>query len=153
LLGQSVSTLMPSPAQGESESGALVRRDSTLEFDDHYYAQAPSASEQFESTLYDRNGREFLAEIARRRIDTEDGTLVMSLIRDITERRRIAVALDESEERYRTVAETASDVIIGVGEDGRIQFANSSVQRVLGYKPSEIEGMKMTKLMPEYLRD
>ncbi len=153
LLGQSVATLMPAPAQGEAEAVALVRRESPLEFDDDYYAQAPSASEQFESTLYDRDGREFLAEIARRRIDTEDGALVMSLIRDITERRRIAVALDESEERYRTVAETASDVIIGVGEDGRIQFVNSSVQRVLGYKPSEIEGMKMTKLMPEYLRD
>jgi PAS domain S-box-containing protein len=153
LLGQSAEMLTQEPAQNHSEALAIFGQDSGKEFDDYYYAQGPGASEQFEHTLADRSGREFQAEITRRRIDTEDGIMVMSLIRDITERRRIAVALDESEERYRNVTETASDVIMVVGDDGRIQFVNSSVQRVFGYRPSEMEGMNLTKVIPEYLRD
>src|SRR5262249_12888110 len=47
----------------------------------------------------------------------------------------------------------ASDVIIAVGEDGRIQLVNSSVEKVFGYTPSEVVGMEMGTLMPEYLRN
>ncbi|MGH9768454.1 MAG: PAS domain S-box protein, partial [Blastocatellia bacterium] len=152
LLGLGVETLTPKRLNGRQEAVALVRRDSPLELDDYYYTQSTSVSEQFEFILADRHKREFQAEITRRQIDTEDGILVMSLIRDISERRRIAVALNESEERYRNVAETASDVIMVVGEDGCVQFVNSSVERVFGYRPVEVEGKNMTMLMPEHLR-
>jgi PAS domain S-box-containing protein len=153
LLGQSAEILTPERALGQSDAVTIIRQDSPLDLDDSDYDQATGVSEQFEFKLADRNGREFEAEITRRRIDTEDGTLIMSLIRDITERRRIAVALDESEERYRNVAETASDVIITVGDDGHVKFVNSSVQRVFGYRPAEVEGKNLMMLMPEYLRD
>ncbi|HKE02973.1 MAG TPA: PAS domain S-box protein, partial [Blastocatellia bacterium] len=153
LLGQSAEMLTPERAPGESQDVTLIRQDSSLDLDDYFYPQATGVSEQLEFNLADRSGREFEAEITRRQIDTEDGILVMSLIRDITERRRIAVALDESEERYRNVAETASDVIMTVSEDGHVQFVNSSVQRVFGYRPAEVEGKEMMMLMPEYLRD
>jgi PAS domain S-box-containing protein len=72
---------------------------------------------------------------------------------DISERKRAEEALRESEERYRGVAEAASDVIIAVGEDGRIQLVNSSVEKVFGYTPSEVVGANLTTLMPEYMRD
>ncbi|HKQ76677.1 MAG TPA: PAS domain S-box protein [Blastocatellia bacterium] len=153
LLGQSAEILLPERAQGQSGALAIIRQDSPLDLEDYYYDQTTGVSEQFEFNLADRNGREFEAEITRRRIDTEDGILIMSLIRDITERRRIAVALDESEERYRNVTETASDVIMTVGDDGHVKFVNSSVQRVFGYRPAEVEGNDLVMLMPEYLRD
>jgi hypothetical protein len=72
---------------------------------------------------------------------------------DVAERKQAEEALRESEERYRGVAEAASDVIIAVGEDGRIQLVNSSVEKVLGYTPSEVVGMDLATLMPEYLRN
>ena len=152
LLGQSVEALAPGHLRGRQEAITVFRRDSPLELDDYSNGLSTGVSEQFEFTLADRGGREFQVEITRRRIDTEDGTLVMSLIRDISERRRIAGALFESEERYRRVAETASDVIVAVDEDDRIQFVNSSVEEVFGYTQSEAVGMNLTALMPEYLR-
>lgn len=47
-------------------------------------------------------------------------------------------ALRESEERYRIVAETATDAILTVDQDSRIIFANQSTQNVFGYTTPEI---------------
>src|SRR5262245_50482566 len=88
LLGQSVETLTP-PA---SESVDVVRLDAPMELGDGHYAQALGPSEQFECVLTDRAGREFRAEIARRRIETRDGILVMSVIRELGEKGRIGGA-------------------------------------------------------------
>jgi PAS domain S-box-containing protein len=147
LLGQSVETL----TAGRAESVAIGRRDAPAELGADHYAEGLGASEQFESVLVDRAGREFQAEITRRRIETKDGILVMSVIREIGERGRIGGVLRESEERYRKVAETASDVIVAASEDGRILFVNSSVEKVFGYKPSEVAGAELTQLMPDFM--
>ncbi|HXK40029.1 MAG TPA: PAS domain S-box protein, partial [Candidatus Paceibacterota bacterium] len=58
----------------------------------------------------------------------------------------------ESESRFRTLAETASDAIITIEEDSTIVFVNEAVDRVFGYAPSEILGKKLTSLMPERMR-
>jgi PAS domain S-box-containing protein len=147
LLGQSVDTL----TTGRSESVAVVRRDAQTENGAEHYSGGLGASEQFESVLVDRSGREFQAEITRRRIETKDGILVMSIIREIGERGRIVGALRETEERYRRVAETTSDVILAAGEDGRILFVNSQVEKIFGYKPAEVVGAELTRLMPDFM--
>jgi PAS domain S-box-containing protein len=147
LLGQSVDTL----TTGRSESVAVVRRDTQEESGADPYGGDLGASEQFESVLVDRAGREFQAEITRRRIETKDGILVMSVIREIGERGRIVGALREIEDRYRRVAETTSDVILAAGEDGRILFVNSSVEKVFGYKVAEMIGAELTRIMPDFM--
>ncbi|HZF38013.1 MAG TPA: PAS domain S-box protein, partial [Blastocatellia bacterium] len=147
LLGQNVETL----TAGRSESVAIVRRDTPVELDADPYAKSLGASEQFESVLADRSGREFQAEITRRRIETKDGILVMSVIREMGERGRIGGVLRESDERYRRFAETTSDVIVAAAEDGHILFVNSSVEKVFGYKPAEVIGGELTQLMPDFM--
>ena len=59
----------------------------------------------------------------------------------------------ESESRFRTLAETASDAIITIEEDSTIVFVNDAVERVFGYAPDEVIGKKLTMLMPESMRD
>ncbi len=152
LLGQSVDMLVPARLRGQQREEAYVNDDSLLELDEALLStNATDSIDQVEFYVVDRSGREFPAEITRRQIETEDGIMVMSLIRDVTERRRIAAALRESEERYRNVAETASDVILTVDDDGAIQFVNSSVEDVFGYKPAEVLGQQLSVLMPDYL--
>jgi PAS domain S-box-containing protein len=147
LLGQNVDTL----TAGRSESVAVVRRDASEEFDADPYAKSLGASEQFESVLADRSGREFQAEITRRRIETKDGIMVMSIIREMGDRGRIGGPARESDDRYRRVAETTSDVIIAADEDGRILFVNSSVEKVFGYKAADVIGAELTLLMPDFM--
>jgi PAS domain S-box-containing protein len=149
LLGQSVETLTPEL----SESGAVIRLDAPAEIEADLYAGDLGASERFECILTDRAGREFQAEIARRRIETKDGIQVMSVVREVGEKGRIVGALRESEGRYRRVVETAPDVIVTAGEDGRILFVNSSVEKVFGYRTAEVVGAELTRLMPDFIRN
>jgi PAS domain S-box-containing protein len=72
--------------------------------------------------------------------------------RDITERKMFEMALKESEEQFRAVAETAADVIITIDEKSVILFVNQATEDVFGYSPHELIGQQLTLLMPEYLR-
>ncbi len=60
--------------------------------------------------------------------------------------------LRESEALYRTVSEIASDAIIVIDEDSKIQFVNHSTERIFGYREDELLGQQLTMLMPDYLR-
>lgn len=73
--------------------------------------------------------------------------------RDITEQFRASAALRESEERYRVVAETASDGILTIDAEGSILFANDAAGRIFGYKVSELAGMPLVRLIPEEMRE
>ncbi len=58
----------------------------------------------------------------------------------------------ESETRYRTLAETASDAIITIDETSKIIYVNDAVEAIFGYSADELIGKEMTMLMPEHLR-
>ncbi len=74
---------------------------------------------------------------------------VLSLaVRDITERKRAAEALRESEKRYRQLIESAHDWIWEIDEYGRYVFCSPMVVDVLGYEPEEVLGKTPFDLMP-----
>ena len=58
-----------------------------------------------------------------------------------------------SEESYRVVAESASDVIITIDENNIILFANPAAQKVFGYAPPELIGEELGILIPERMRE
>ncbi|HYE95595.1 MAG TPA: PAS domain S-box protein [Rubricoccaceae bacterium] len=61
-------------------------------------------------------------------------------------------ALQRSEQRYRLLLETASDAIVTIGTDNTIHYANPAVEHIFGYAPGELEGERLTRLMPEDYR-
>jgi PAS domain S-box-containing protein len=75
-----------------------------------------------------------------------------SQIGQFIERKATELALRESEERYRLVAETASDAIITINEKSTILFANPAVEKVFGYQREELLGQNLAILIPEHLR-
>jgi PAS domain S-box-containing protein len=58
---------------------------------------------------------------------------------DITDRRRVEEALRESEEKYRVVAEGASDGIAIIRE-GRLEYVNPCLAHMAGYSVEELSG-------------
>jgi len=68
--------------------------------------------------------------------------VVQKLVRRIT----------ASEERYRTVTETATDGILSVDEKGRILFANAAAAGVFGYAADGMLGRSVLELIPNRLR-
>ncbi len=80
-------------------------------------------------------------------------TAVVRISRNITDRKKAERTIGESEERYRVIAETASDAIITVDEDSRVVFANRAVLDIFGYEPEDLKGKLMTVIVPPRFRD
>jgi PAS domain S-box-containing protein len=59
-----------------------------------------------------------------------------------TRRKAVETALQESEQRFRQVAETSGEFIWEVDVNGLYTYANPVVEEILGYKPEEIVGKK-----------
>jgi PAS domain S-box-containing protein len=66
---------------------------------------------------------------------------------DIAAWREAEQALRESEERYRTLVETASDVILSFDAQGHLTFANQAVREVLGVEPEDMVGRHFRDLL------
>ena len=77
----------------------------------------------------------------------------VAIFNDVTEQKRAEKARREIEERYRVVVETASDAIIMIDEESRIEFVNGAAEKVFGYAKAEMIGESLTMLMPEPLRE
>ena len=90
-------------------------------------------------------GEEFPVEISLSPLETDEGTMVMSAVRDITDRRR-------AEQKFRALLESAPDAMVIVGRDGRIALVNSQTERLFGYKRSELLGQPIEILVPERYR-
>ena len=62
---------------------------------------------------------------------------VQAVIKDITERKEIEEALQESKEKYRCVVENAKEAIV-VAQDGVLKFVNPRTLEITGYSESEL---------------
>ena len=74
-------------------------------------------------------------------------------VEDITERKIAENALQQSEERFRTVASSAVDAVIITDVEGSIVFCNDSLQRIFGYNELDIIGESVNILMPGRYKD
>src|SRR4029453_8135676 len=72
---------------------------------------------------------------------------------EVRERKRAEELMRESEQRFRTLAETATDTIITIDQNSRILFANSAAEHLFGYSQQELLGKQLTMLMPERFRN
>ncbi len=71
------------------------------------------------------------------RDETSAITGVVLVFRDQTEERRSRKALEESEERYRTLADHIYDWEFWIAPDGRLVYCSPSCERVTGYRAEE----------------
>lgn len=66
--------------------------------------------------------------------------------------KKIREELHESEAHHRIVAEMASDAIVTIDANSTILFANRATGEIFGYTAAELNGARLTMLMPERLR-
>ncbi|MCW4010432.1 MAG: PAS domain S-box protein [Candidatus Bathyarchaeota archaeon] len=70
--------------------------------------------------------------------------LVVSIVRDITERKQLINDLQASEERFRAISTSATDAIILVDEDETVVYWNPASEKIFGYSEKEAVGKKLS---------
>src|SRR5689334_22824713 len=58
----------------------------------------------------------------------------------------------ESDANYRSLFETTPDLVAIMDDSGMVVAVNSSVHRILGFKPEELIGRPLSRIMPERYR-
>jgi PAS domain S-box-containing protein len=65
---------------------------------------------------------------------------IVGSLQDVTDRKLTELALQESETRYRLLAETATDLILRTDLAGRCLYASHAAESILGFAPLELVG-------------
>ena len=85
----------------------------------------------------------------------EDGSFggIDGIVYDITQSKQAERALQESEERYRTLVESAGEAIFIVDEKGVFQLVNKRAARRLGFSPEDFVGKKLGDFFPKEITE
>ena len=84
-----------------------------------------------------KDGTIFYADISGRRILYHGRPCVLALFRDVTERRQAQVALQESEEKYKTLVDTSPDVVIMADLTGHVSFVSRRLVELHGAESAD----------------
>ena len=115
-----------------------------------------------------RDGSEFPVEISLSPVATGAGTIVLSVIRDISDRKRIedelrrakdeldrrkSRELRDSQNRLAMIVDSSQDAIIGKNLDGTVTHWNKGAEHMYGYTAAEMIGRPITVLAPKERAD
>jgi PAS domain S-box-containing protein len=92
-----------------------------------------------------KDGSEFAVEISLSPLTTDTGTLVISIIRDTTARKKV-------EAKFRGFLEAAPDAIVVVNREGKIVILNTQAERLFKHTRENLVGMPVETLVPERFR-
>jgi len=89
-----------------------------------------------------KDGTEFPVEISLSPLETPQGPMVISAIRDVTARKG-------AEDKFRALLESAPDAMVIVDRRGNIVLVNSRTEELFGYARREMLGYPVEVLIPE----
>lgn len=109
----------------------------------------PGEHVTYESVFKRKNGESFPVELRIGIISWDGNEVVLTLARDIADRRRAEAALIESEEKFRSLFETSHDPIFIGSVNGIVEDVNKAWLDLFGYEKDEAIGMDMRILLAD----
>ena len=136
LIGQSIEVLVP---EAQRARHASLRE---------HFAAAPRSRPMVSGLeLYGqrKDGSEFRLEIALNPIETQDGLIVTSTVREISR-------TDDSEAYFKHLLELAPDAMVIIDDNGKIAIVNGQAEEMFGYGRDQMLGQPIEMLLPDRLR-
>jgi PAS domain S-box-containing protein len=103
------------------------------------------SSALYEVELIHMDGRHVPVEVMGRSLTWQGRRVRAAAFRDISERKRAEEALRQSEEKHRTIVETANEGIITVDAESVTTYVNATFANMLGFSPEELIGKEITE--------
>ena len=142
LVGRTLREVAPSAEEGENDATDCARVLET--------GVAGVWNDEPTFAYLDDRGRRIILDIRIVRIDEER---VSYSWRDVTDRHEARHKMEQSEERFRLLAETMSDVV-SLSRGGVLEWVSPSVTRAFGWDPEELVGLDPFALVhPDDLAD
>lgn len=102
-------------------------------------------ADRFETRHRRKDGSEIDLEISVSRMRSGEN-MMLAFAREIGERKQAEARLRESEERYRTLAESSPDAIFVIDPQLRLRYVNSAAASLLQREPQELIGLTQKDL-------
>ncbi|MEJ0097749.1 MAG: EAL domain-containing protein [Bauldia sp.] len=112
-------------------------------------ALAPHVGKGIELLGRRKDGTQFPIELMLSPLDSAEGILVTSAIRDISVRKSVELHLAQMEARYRGLLEAAPDAMVVINQKGEIVLLNLQAEKQFGYRRDELVGQPVTNIIPE----
>lgn len=135
-----------------AESGLLSADDVSKAAANLRKVTAGQSSGPTEYTVRRKSGSLIAVEVRTFPVTIGGRILSLGIARDITARKHAEEAIKASEKKFRSIFETAANLITSVNEQGIIVDCNDRVREFLGYEKEEILGRPMSRIIhPDYL--
>lgn len=131
VIGRNVSMLMPEPYRGEHDSYIGNYLDS---------GQAKIIGRTREAAALRKDGQEIPIVLSVGETWSDSERVFVGFVTDITERRHAEIALLASEQRFRDIADVASDWIWETDADLRYSYFSEQMEKMTGLSARELLG-------------
>ncbi|MGB0683926.1 MAG: sensor domain-containing protein [Magnetovibrionaceae bacterium] len=99
-------------------------------------------------TFLTMTGQQVALEVSAVALKNEDFEGIMIVGRDVTDRNTALETAIAREKRLQAVMDSVLDAIVTMDVEGVIQDCNSAVERIFGYRPEQLIGSNISRLMP-----
>ncbi len=143
IVGQGIAVLMLPPH--ETEHSRYVERFLTS-------GQARWLGTDYEILAVRKDGSTLPIELGASKVELHGTPLIVGIVRDVSEARRVQQALHDSERRYRRIVETAREGVWVLDVDGKTVFVNARMAEILGCGVQELEHAQVDDFLAPELR-
>ncbi len=134
IVGQALTVLMPARYRQAHEKG-LARIEAT--------GEGRIIGSVVELHGLRKNGEEFPIELSLATWKTATGSYYSGIIRDISDRKKAAQALEQLQHQHMLILTQAGEGIYGLDVDGNTTFVNPSAASMLGHRVEDLVGRNM----------
>ncbi|MCG8696420.1 MAG: PAS domain S-box protein, partial [Bacteroidales bacterium] len=103
-----------------------------------YVKKSKTKTQVFEWFARKKNNEDFWAEVSIKNAEVHGIERALAVVRDVSERKKAEQALRESEDRFRSIVQQLTDMVVIINPHGEIEFVTPSVNKILGFTQEEV---------------